>query len=280
MPIRSLLFAPANRLDFAAKLAGSCADCVVLDLEDSVPAAHRPAARLALAEAVTLARGVARRESVYVRVNEAGSRDFALDIAAVRASSADGLVLPKAGDVHDVLTAVTAFGTGGAREIVVGIESLRGVANAVAIAGASPAVRAVYFGAEDYAAGIGARRTPEGLEVLYARSRVVLAAKLAQVGALDQVVTHFRDEALFRRDAEQGRNLGYDGKLCIHPGQVALANELFAPRPEDVERARRLIAAYESAQRAGQGSADFEGQMLDEPVVKAARAILASAARS
>jgi citrate lyase subunit beta/citryl-CoA lyase len=283
MLIRSLLFAPANRLDFAAKLADSGADCVVLDLEDSIPAAERPAARLQLAEAVALARGTAERESVYVRVNAADAADFALDMAAVRTTAADGIVLPKATDTGDVLAAAVAFGkggkVGGGGEIIVGIESLRGVVNAVAIAGASPAIRAVYFGAEDYAAELGARRTPEGIEVLYARSQVVLAAKLARVGALDQVVTQFRDEDLFRLDAEQGRNLGYDGKICIHPGQVALANSIFAPTPAEVERAERLIAAYEAAGRSGQGSLDFEGQMIDEPLIRTARALIAAAGR-
>src|SRR5690606_39713625 len=106
-----------------------------------------------------------------------------------------------------------------------------------------------------------------------------LAAKAARVTALDQVVVDLRDDALFRRDAAVARNLGYDGKLCIHPRQVELANEAFAPTAAEIDHARRLVAAYDAAQARGQATIDFEGKMVDSPVVKAAMAILAVAER-
>ena len=111
----------------------------------------------------------------------------------------------------------------------------------------APPVAVAYFGAEDYVADMGGVRTLGSTEVLYARSRVALAARLAGVPALDQVVTRLDAEDHFLTDAAEGRALGYRGKLCIHPAQVALANRAFTPSPEEVERARRLVAAYEEA---------------------------------
>jgi len=274
MIIRSLLFAPANRLDLVAKFPGSGADCVVVDLEDGTPAAERPSARATLARAVASAAG---RAPVFVRVNEIGSRDFADDMTAVRGTAAAGVVVPKIADAGSVATVLAGLGEG--RRIIAGIESISGVLNATAIAAASPAIAAAYFGAEDFGAEMGARRTLEGSEVLYARSRVVLAAKAARVPAVDQAVIQIRDDAQYRRDAEMGRNLGYDGKLCLNPRQTQLANEIFAPSAAEVERAKRLIAAYEAAQRQGLGAIDFEGQMVDGPLLKNAQAILAAVGR-
>jgi citrate lyase subunit beta/citryl-CoA lyase len=112
--------------------------------------------------------------------------------------------------------------------------------------------------------------------VLYARSCVALAARIAGVLAIDQVVTAFGDDAGFLEDAALGRSLGYGGKLCIHPAQVPLANRAFSPSPEEVDRARRLLAAYEAAATRGEAAIDFEGQMVDEPLARHARAVLAA----
>jgi len=271
MFIRRLLFAPANRPDLFRKFPRLNADLFVLDLEDGTPAAERPAARTNLKNSVSAARGE-RSGNLFVRINAVGADDFDADLEAVLASGADGIVLSKVERAEDIAALPAAL------PVIAGIESIRGVLHAEAIA-ASPAVAAVYFGAEDFITEMGGRRTPDGLEVLYARSRVVLAAKAARVTALDQVVVDLRDDALFRRDAAVARNLGYDGKLCIHPRQVELANEAFAPTAAEIDHARRLVAAYEAAQARGQATIDFEGKMVDSPVVKAAMAILAVAER-
>jgi len=123
---------------------------------------------------------------------------------------------------------------------------------------------------------MGGVRTESSLEVLYARSRVALAARVAGVQSLDQVVTTFNDDDLFLTDATQGRALGYGGKLCIHPAQVPLANRAFSPSPEEIERARRLLAAFDAATARGDAVIDFEGQMVDEPLARHARAVLAA----
>jgi citrate lyase subunit beta/citryl-CoA lyase len=266
MLMRSLLFAPANRREHLAKFPSIPADVFVPDLEDGTPAAEREGARGGLAESLGPARG---GRPIFVRVNAVGTSDFPADLAAVRGAGVDGLVLPKAECAADI----AALGAG--LPVIAGIESIRGVLNAVEIA-ACPGVVAVYFGAEDFAADMGARRTPVGHEVLYARSRVVLAAKAAGVKAIDQVVVQIRDDDQFRRDAAAGRDLGFDGKMCLLPRQVTLANELFGPSAAEIDHARRLVAAYESARSRGAGAIDFEGRMVDEPILKAAQAILAA----
>ena len=155
------------------------------------------------------------------------------------------------------------------------IETARGVLNVEALAmGADPHLTTLAFGAEDFITDVDGRRTPAGMEVLYARSRVVLAARAAGLDALDQVFVNIRDEDAFRRDAELGRQLGYNGKMCVVPRQIDIANEIFSPSPAEIERCRRLIEACEAAQAAGRGAIDFEGQMIDEPLLKRARAVL------
>jgi citrate lyase subunit beta/citryl-CoA lyase len=114
------------------------------------------------------------------------------------------------------------------------------------------------------------------VEVLYARSRVALAARLGEVHPVDQILADFRDADRYRRDAHEARALGYRGKLCIHPAQVALAHEVFTPSPEEVDRARRLLAAYEAATARGEATIAFEGEMVDEPMARRARATLAA----
>jgi citrate lyase subunit beta/citryl-CoA lyase len=269
MLARSLLFAPANRPDLFQKFPRLKADLFTLDLEDGTPAAQRPEARAVLQESVRVARGE-RIGNLFVRINPVGSPDCTADLAALTGSGADGIVLAKVEGADDIAALQTDL------PIIAGIESIDGVLNARAIA-SSAGVVAVYFGAEDFATEMGARRTPDGLEVLYARSHVVLAAKAAGVKALDQVVLNLKDEALFRRDAIVGRNLGYDGKMCVHPLQIDLANELFAPTPAEIDHARRLVAAFEAARARGEATIDFEGRMVDGPVVKTALSVLAAA---
>src|SRR5690606_12114508 len=114
-------------------------------------------------------------------------------------------------------------------EIMAGIESMRGVIDAVPLCAAHPRITSAFFGAEDFASDIGARRTRAGEEGLYARSQVVLAAKAARIIAIGQAVVEIRDDEQCRRDAEKGRDLGYEGKICVVPRQVEICNEVFAP---------------------------------------------------
>lgn len=271
MLLRSLLFAPANRPDLVAKFPRVPADVFSPDLEDGTPPAARPEARAALAGTVAAARGERTDAKVFVRINPASTPDCELDVAALRGSGADGIVLAKAESAADL---AALAGTG--LPVIAGIESARGVAEAVAIA-RGPGVVALYFGGEDFTADMGGRRTKDGYEMLFARSQVLLAARVAGVKALDTVMIDIRDDEGFRRDAIVGRNLGFDGKMCLLPRQVTLAHEVFAPSAAEIDTARRLVAAYEEAVARGAGTIDFEGRMVDPPVLKAAQAIMRAA---
>ena len=258
-----MLFVPGNRPELAAKAPRSGPDVVVLDLEDAVPPAAKAGARDAVREAAAALAGVV---PVCVRVNPPATEWFAADAAALPPGLA-GVVVPKL-DAADQLAAV-ADAVGG-RPVVAGIETVRGVLDARAVL--RPPVAACYFGAEDYVADLGGVRTPGNAEVATARSYVAMAARLAGVPALDMVTIDFRDADRFVAEAREARALGYAGKLCIHPAQVALAHEAFQPTAEERAWARRLLAAFAAA---GGETIAFEGQMVDEVVAARARALLA-----
>ncbi len=262
--MRSLLFAGATRPDLVAKLDRTGTDAVVIDLEDAVPATAKDAARAELPELIARV----AETPVLIRINDAGSRWFAEDLAAVATLPLAGVVLPKAERGSDLAAVAERLPEGAA--VVAGIESARGVANVETLLDGNGA-SSCYFGAEDYVADLGGRRTPAGNEVIYARSRVALAARVAAVPALDQVVIDFRNEAAFEADAEAGRALGYRGKLCIHPSQVEIANRVFSASEEELRRARGMLEAWEEGSRRGVAAVEFEGEMVDGPAVRMAR---------
>lgn len=284
--IRSLFFAPANRPDLLAKFPRFAADCYVIDLEDGTPPAEKAQARSALAASVAGLRAANLPGLLTVRVNEPGSEHYLADLEAAFATDADGVVIPKLEHpaqlfpvAHWIRNRDRTAPRRQPRCIIGGIESIRGVIEAVNLCRADPGLAAVYFGAEDFAAEMGARRTALGSEVLYARSQVVIGAKAAGITAIDQAVTDIRDDALFREDAARGRELGYVGKICVLPRQVAIANEAFAPAADEVAYARRLIEAYRVAVAAGKGTIDFEGKMIDGPLLKRAEQTVQRAER-
>jgi citrate lyase subunit beta/citryl-CoA lyase len=272
--LRSLLFAPASRPDVVAKLPRSAPDGVVLDLEDAVAPSGKAEARVVareLGEQLAVDHpGIA----VFVRVNSVVSEWFADDVRDALQPRLAGVVVPKleSGVQLDTVAAALAGAGCGGIAVLAGIETAAGVARVDEVLRAP--VTTAYFGAEDFTADMGGVRTAANVEVLYARSRVVLAARLAGVHPLDQIVAAYDDEDGFVTDAEQGRALGYRGKVCIHPSQVPLANRVFSPSPEQLERARRLLAAYEAAATSGEAVIAFDGQMVDEPMARQARALL------
>jgi citrate lyase subunit beta/citryl-CoA lyase len=216
----------------------------------------------------------APRLQVFVRVNPVSSSWFAGDIEQALTPALAGIVVPKLerrDELETVRAALAVAGLQGLR-VIAGLESAAGVLRASELLG--PPVVAAYFGAEDYIADLGGRRTAEGLEVLYARSHVALCARVAGVQSIDQVVVDFHDDAAFLADARRGRELGYAGKLCIHPRQVALAHTAFMPDPDELERSRRMLESWERSSGAGAGAFEFEGQMVDEPALRMARSLL------
>lgn len=268
-----MLIAPAVRPDFIAKLPSRGADVLFLDCEDAVPAnAKAEARRIAQEWVPRLADG---GSSVVVRVNPVGSEWFAADITDGVSARVNGVVIPKTERLTELDSAAAALDSAGLEHVGIfaGIETALGVADARLVL-AHPRVVAAYFGAEDFIADMGGVRTEGNDEVAYARARVALAARLSAVPVADQVVTNFSDDDRYRREATEARNLGYDGKLCIHPSQVAVANDVFTPSADEIDRARRLLDAYETSSAAGLAAIDFEGQMVDEPLAVQARRLL------
>jgi len=274
--LRSLLFAPAVRPDFIEKLSEREADAVVIDCEDATPAGAKAEARSIIHSVVPAILGP--RMQVFVRVNAVPSEWFEADVADGLVEGLSGIVVPKLESTTQVDRVVEALRRAGRSElgILAGIETALGVADARTLF-AHPAIVGGYFGAEDFIADMGGVRTRDGDEVVYARSAVALAARLAGVPAVDQIVADFRDDERFREETHGARAMGYAGKLCIHPRQVELANEGFLPSVEEVEHARRLLDAYERSSSAGVAAIDFEGQMVDEPLAAQARRVLALA---
>ena len=280
---RSVLFAPGNQPALVPKLRRTRPDVAVLDLEDAVPAAAkaeaRPVAAAGVAELAAAGSDGAPGPAVWLRVNPVRSEWFAddvADLADLARHGLTGIVVPKLETPNDMAT-VSAALVGLDLGLMAGIETARGVADARDLL-AHPGVTVAYFGAEDYVTDMGGVRTADNAEVAHARAAVVLAARLAGVPALDIVVTDFTDDDRFRREAGEARALGYAGKLCIHPRQVPLAHEAFVPTAEEVDRARRLLAAYDAAATRGSAAIAFEGQMVDVPLAARARALLDAAA--
>lgn len=263
---RSVLFAPGDRPALLRKATETGADTVVFDLEDGVAPDRKTEAREAVSDAVE---GVEADPEVCVRVNPLGAGGRAdLDALSV---APDGIVLPKAETAGDVRGLADELGARGLDAPVLALlETPGGVLDAPAVADAA-ATDAVVFGAEDLAAAVGCRRTEEGAEIRYARQRVVLAAARAGVDAIDTVYTDLEDTDGLATEAGFARQLGFDGKLAIHPEQVPVVNDAFTPGPERVAWAERVLDARDDAT---EGAFTVDGEMVDAPLVAQAETVL------
>lgn len=280
---RSFMFVPGNSEKMLTKALGlENLDVAMFDLEDGVPPADKEGARELVGEMLGRPPGGPTR---YVRINAIGTERMEADLPAVVLPGLAGLVLPKVDEADEVRLVdqrlselEPRFGlANGSIQLIAAIESARGLLDAAAIARSSPRLVGMMFGAEDFGLDIGlsTNREGEAREMLYARSAFVIAAASAHVQAIDGVWPDIRDLDGVRRDAIQARRLGFSGKSTFHPGQIDIINEVFSPTAEDVDYARRLVAAFDAAQAAGQGSIAFGGQLVDRPIVERARRVLA-----
>jgi len=271
---RSVMFTPGDRPEMLRKAPGAGADTVVFDLEDAVAPARKGEAREAVGEVLSDP-GFEPDCEVCVRVGEPED-----DLAVVLDGTApDGLMLPKATGAGDVeVLASLASDLGESLPVIALIESAAGVLAAPEVA-AAEATDALCFGAEDLAADIGATRTSDGTEVLYARERVVIAASAARIDAIDTVYTDIEDTDGLATEARFAAGLGYDGKMAIHPAQVGPINAAFAPTEEELAWAERVLAAREDADREGRGVFRVDGEMIDAPLIARAERIVERASR-
>lgn len=282
--MRSKLFVPGSRPELFAKALAGGADAVSFDLEDAVPAEAKDAARQAVAAFLASDAAAATSKRLIVRCNPLGSPEFARDIAALAVPGPVRTInLPKPESARDVSDAAQALsdaeranGVAAPIALLANIETPRALLAAASIA-AQPRVTGLQLGLLDLFGPHGIDRA-DARNVHAAMFALRMAAAAAGVEAIDAASPETRDEAVFLREAAMARALGFAGKSCIHPVQVAWANRAFSASPEEIAHARRVVQAAEAAAREGHGAFLLDGRMVDAPVVARARAVLASVA--
>ena len=263
---RSYLFVPGNRPDRFDKACASGADAVIVDLEDAVPPAEKSRARAALAAWVNPAK------PVIVRINGAETEWFRDDLPCCRMPGVRALMLPKTEGVAHLKRVEVLFGE--SVSILPLIETAQGFANADEIA-RHPAVPRLVFGALDFQLDTGI--PGDNQELLYFRSQLVLISRLAGLQPpVDGITAAIDALDLLRADTRRARQLGFGGKLCIHPKQIAAVNECFLPTPEEISWARRVVEASAAARG---GAVALDGKMVDRPIVLKAERILQESER-
>ncbi len=268
---RSRLYLPGNEPKFMLNAGLHGPDGVILDLEDSVAPAEKDAARVLVRNALMAIDFCGSERQVRINQIPAGLDD--LDF--VVPYGAQLILIPKcetAEHVRLVQQRIDELSPTQPVYLMPIIESALGCFNALAIATASPAVVALTIGLEDYTADIGAQRTLEGKESFWARSMVVNAAKAAGLQAIDTVFSDVADMEALKRSVAEAKGLGFEGKGCIHPRQIAVVHEAFAPDDASLEKAKRIVLAFEDAQKRGLGVVSLGSKMIDAPVVKRALA--------
>ena len=277
--LRSMLFIPGNNLRMIQKAKTLAADAVILDLEDAVPLLDKETARLFIRDSVSdlASCGV----QVFVRLNAASTGLIEEDLDWVIQPGLTGLVMPKAELHRDIVELQQAISLRqGQRKdamrelmLVAQIESALGLLHAYQLA-AAPGVTALAFGALDYARDLGISLSSEGTELLYPRSHISVAARAAEVRAIDTPWFDIEDQEGLLRETQQARQLGFDGKLLIHPRQIEVVNSIFSPLESEIIAARKVIEAFEQAESQGMGAVSLEGKMIDVASYKLAKDIV------
>ena len=281
--LRSLLFVPGNRPDMLQKARTLPADVLVPDMEDSVPMAEKARAREVIASVLPDLAQAERR--VVPRPNALDTGLLEDDLVAVVGPHIYGVTVGKVASAWDVEQIVSIIETlerraglrSGIVKLIPWIETARAIVNAYEICTASPRVIAVAFGAEDFTNDMDIQRSDEGAEINYPRTVIGVAAKASDVVALDTPYVNFRDPEGHLRDIQVARRLGFRGKFAIHPAQLEAINAMFAPSSEEIEYARRVVRSFEEAEAAGKGTTSLDGKMIDVPIVRRARSLLARA---
>jgi citrate lyase subunit beta/citryl-CoA lyase len=288
--MRSLMFVPGHRERMVERALGlgefghGDLDVALLDLEDGVPASAKDEARRLVADVLGRPRQGDAGPMRYVRIRRALSDDGAADLDAVVRPGLGGIMVPKVGRADEV---EWLSGELDARErdakiphgtirVIPSIETAAALIEAPRIARAAERVIGLAFGSEDFALDLRlpTKREGEAADLLYPRSAIVVAAVSAGKLAFDGIWPDIEDSAGLRADSLRARRLGFSGKTLIHPGQVAVVNEIFSPNAAEVEEARRVVRAFDEALARGDGAVALDGRMLDAPVVDRARRVL------
>jgi citrate lyase beta subunit len=277
---RALLYMPGDDRRKIEKATTLGVDCVCMDMEDGVAITQKTEARAVIAAAMKeLDFGGSER---CIRINSVGSGLEKYDLAAAVATNPEAVVVPKvetAQQVRAISEYIEIYERSsrmpvGTIRMLIGVETAKGILNLKDIADSDRRLEAIIFGAEDYAASIGATRTKEAMEVLYARSAIVTACAAHDLQAIDMVYIDFRDIDGLRLEAQQAAGLGFSGKQIIHPNQVAPVQDAFTPSPEAIEYAQRVMKAFITSQKEGKGAFALDGKMIDMPLLKNAQKVL------
>jgi citrate lyase subunit beta/citryl-CoA lyase len=282
--LRSLLFVPGNQPRMLERALGFAPDAFVPDMEDSVPVEEKAQARDVTAS--FLAQLAQVGPLVIPRVNALDTGLLEVDLAAVIGPHIYGVSVGKIqtpSDIEHISSCIARLEEKvgipvGQVKLVPWIETAMAIVHVYDICVASPRVVGVAFGAEDLTHDLGIERTEDDSEVAVPRSMVCVAARAADVLALDTPYFRFRDSEGLQQNALASKKIGFKGKFAIHPAQLDTINAVFSPSPAEVEHAQRVVAAFEEAERAGRGSTSLDGKVVDVPVVKRARALLEVAA--
>jgi citrate lyase subunit beta/citryl-CoA lyase len=278
--LRSLLFVPADSPRKLAKARNLRPDGFVLDLEDAVAMDRKLEARAALAEELASLKSLEGK--IFVRMNGIGTEFFEGDLGVAVEPVVDGILVPKCEDDRDLVRAdneITRIESEkgivrGRTKLLPILETARGIVRAYEIGRSSERVMALLFGPEDYCADMGIDRTRSGKEVAVPRMLVSQAAHAAHVAAIDGVFTDLHDEAGLIEDTRRGKEMGYIGKVLIHPSQILPVHQAFASAEEEVAWATEVIDSFEKAKAKGAALVVVRGKMVDEPIVGQARRIL------
>ncbi len=293
-PMRSLMFVPAHRERMIQRALGlgefadSGLDVAILDLEDGVPlAAKDEARRLAAAFLSDASRSAPLR---YVRIQRALSDSGEADLDAVVRPGLDGIVAPKTRRAEEIIWLADELDARerhakvppGTVRILASIENAAALVDAARIAASTERLVGLMFGSEDFALDLGlpTRREGAAAELLYARSATVVAAASAGKLSFDGIWPDIKDVDGLRTDSVRARQLGFTGKTLIHPGQIATVNDVFSPTVDELDHARRVVAAFDEGLARGDGAVALNGQMLDAPVVDRARRVLRAHGRT
>ena len=283
MPFRTFLFAPGNHTRRVEKALGLGADAVILDLEDAVALPEKIAARPQVAAALDRARGCA----AYVRVNALDTAFCYGDLIAAIRPGLDGIVLPKVETAAgllaiDWLIAQLERESGlaaGRIDLIPIIETAKGIDNIREIARCGSRVRRMAFGAGDYTLDLNMPWSADESELVTARALLATASRAAGLEApIDSVWVRLDDEAGLKRSSAHALSTGFQGKMCIHPNQVPIVNEVFTPTAEEIARAQRVVAAFQEAEKAGSAAFQLDGKFIDYPIVYRAKRVLETAA--
>jgi citrate lyase subunit beta/citryl-CoA lyase len=282
---RSFLFAPANHPRRVEKAFTLEADAVILDLEDACAISEKAASRTKVSEAMAQP----RRGLGYVRVNPLPTEFAYGDLTETVRPGLDGVVLPKVESASDLRTADWLIGQmerergmpAGGVDLIPIIETARGLAGLPEILTATPRVKRAAFGAGDFTLDLDLSWTRDEDELNAYRAQVVLHSRAAGIEApLDTVWVNLQDPEGCAESARKARELGFQGKLCIHPDQVAPVNAAFSPTAAQISRAQRVLDAFAQAEAQGSSAIQLDGQFIDYPIVYAAQRVMALAART